>query len=54
VAFFIIKRLRGALKAMVSAVEDYKKDEPENAQKLKQALATNLDQAHKNIVSKLR
>jgi hypothetical protein len=54
VAFFIIKRLRGALKAMVSAVEDYKKDEPENAQKLKQVLATNLDQAHKNIVSKLR
>ena len=54
VAFFIIKRLRGALKAMVSAVEDYKKDEPENSQKLKQALATNLDQAHKKIVSKLR
>ena len=54
VAFFIIKRLRGALKAMVSAIEDYKKYEPEKAQKLKQALATNLDQAHKKIVSKLR
>lgn len=54
VAFFIIKRLKGALKAMVSAIEDYKKDEPENAPKLKQALATNLDQSHKRLVSKLR
>jgi len=54
VAFFIIKRLKGALKAMVSAVEDYKKDEPEHAPKLKQALASNLDQSHKVLVSKLR
>ena len=54
VAFFIIKRLKGALTAMVSAIEDYKKDEPEKAQKLKQALATNLDQSHKRLVSKLR
>ena len=54
VAFFIIKRLKGALSAMVSAIEDYKKEEPENAPKLKQALATNLDQSHKRLVSKLR
>ena len=54
VAFLIIKRLRGALSAMVSAIEDYKKDEPQKAQKLKQALATNLDQSHKRLVSKLR
>lgn len=54
VAFFIIKRLRGALSAMVSAVEEFKKDDPEHAPKLKQALASNLDQSHKVLVSKLR
>lgn len=54
VAFFIIKRLRGALVQVISSIETFKDNEPQIARKLTSCLSSNLDQSHKKLVSKLR
>lgn len=49
---FVIRRLRGTVQQVAQSVEEYGKENPEEAAKLKQYFSAKMDKAHKAIIAR--